>query len=148
MSVHSRALSLLAAAVILAVSVAGANAQDRPVGGVPVDRVYQGPVHLPDFAGHYAIIQIGCGIKCSFALVGGVTTGEVFDFPYGGETYRPMQTFPWPNLEDGALEPAPQSRWLLFSHRSGTSVAPLPPLAFVDFGKARPKRKNSGCWQC
>ena len=78
---------------------------------LPMDRVYQGPIRLPDFsgrereysrfrtkitnemktgpnfAGHYAIITIGCGTGCNFSFVGDVATGKLFDFPYGGEGY-------------------------------------------------------------
>jgi hypothetical protein len=78
---------------------------------LPMDRVYQGQIRLPDFsgrdraysnyrtritnemrtgpnfAGHYAIVEIGCGTGCRFAFVGDVATGQVFDFPYGGEDY-------------------------------------------------------------
>ena len=41
----------------------------------------------PNFAGHYAIVQIGCGTSCRFAIVGDVATGRLYDFPYGGEDY-------------------------------------------------------------
>ena len=80
-----------------------------------MDRVYQGPIHLPDFsgrdlaystyrtritnemktgpnfAGHFAIVEIGCGTSCRFAFVGDVATGQVFSFPYGGENYYFLQ---------------------------------------------------------
>ena len=86
-----------------------------PVSSLPMDRVYQGQVRLPDFrgkdrkyanfrtrisegmstgpdfAGHYAIVQIGCGTGCSSVYVGDVATGEIFGFPYGGEDYNGMQ---------------------------------------------------------
>ena len=78
---------------------------------LPMDRVYQGLIRIPDFsgrdrqfstyrtritnemktgpnfAGHYAIVEIGCGTSCRFAFVGDVATGQVFNFPYGGESY-------------------------------------------------------------
>lgn len=90
---------------------APAVAADPP----PMDRVYQGPIRLPDFAGrdrdyatyrtritnemrsgpnfagHYAIVEIGCGTSCRFAFVGDVATGQVFGFPYGGENYYSLQ---------------------------------------------------------
>ncbi|WKU18321.1 hypothetical protein [Advenella alkanexedens] len=76
---------------------------------LPMDRVYQGPIVLPDFkgrdkefsyyrtrireemktgpnfAGHYAIVVIGCGTACRFAFMGDVANGQVYHFPYGGE---------------------------------------------------------------
>ncbi len=75
---------------------------------LPVARVYSGPRNPPDlsgqnstlrayqdriarrmaegpaFAGEYAVIQIGCGTRCSNAYVGNVRTGEVFKLPVGG----------------------------------------------------------------
>lgn len=89
-----------------------------------MDRVFQGQVHLPDFAGrdrkyadfrtriragmstgpdfagHYAIVQIGCGTECTLAFVGDVATGQVYDFPYGGEEYRQMQIIRSPKSND------------------------------------------------
>lgn len=80
-----------------------ASAQDIPV--------YRGPVKLPDFArrdkasanyrtriadgmragpnfaGHYAIIEIGCGTGCRYVKMADVKTGKVHEFPYGGEEY-------------------------------------------------------------
>ena len=38
-----------------------------------------------NFAGHYTVVEIGCGTFCRFAFVADVSTGEVFRFPYGGE---------------------------------------------------------------
>lgn len=75
----------------------------------PMNRVYQGNISLPDFkgrdskfstyrtritdemktgpnfAGHYAIIVIGCGTSCRFAFLGDVASGQMHQFPYGGE---------------------------------------------------------------
>ena len=82
---------------------------------LPLNRVYQGKIILPDFAGrdrafakhrtkiteemrtgpnfagHYAIVEIGCGSSCRFAFLGDVATGKVHDFPYGGEEYYLLQ---------------------------------------------------------
>lgn len=44
----------------------------------------------PNFAGRYAILQLGCGTGCSSVLVADVSTGRVYDFPYGGEIYQMM----------------------------------------------------------
>lgn len=40
-----------------------------------------------NFAGHYAIAQVGCGTECSSAMVIDGNTGTVTDFPLGGEDY-------------------------------------------------------------
>lgn len=79
-----------------------------------MDRIYRGPIVLPDFkgrdrafanyrtrisdemktgpnfAGHYAMVVIGCGSGCRFAYVADVSTGQVYNFPYGGEEYLEM----------------------------------------------------------
>jgi len=39
----------------------------------------------PDFAGHYKVIQFGCGTGCSIVFVGDVASGRVYEFPHGGE---------------------------------------------------------------
>lgn len=41
----------------------------------------------PNFAGRYAIVEIGCGTSCQFAIVADVSTGRLYSFPYGGEAY-------------------------------------------------------------
>jgi len=108
-----RSLPTLAALLLCITATVPARAQL----GLQTERVYQGPIRLPDFAGrdrkfndfrsrirdgmrtgpdfagHYAIIQIGCGTSCNFAYVGDVSTGQVFDFPYGGESNQQMQVF-------------------------------------------------------
>ncbi len=105
-------LGLIAAVAIVALRPAFAQ---NPVSGPPTDRAYQGSIHLPDFtgrdrnyasyrtriregmatgadfAGHYAVIEVGCGADCRFAFIGDVSTGKVYDFPYGGEEYSRMQ---------------------------------------------------------
>ncbi|MBO9422378.1 peptidoglycan-binding protein [Labrenzia sp. R4_2] len=43
-----------------------------------------------NFAGHYSFIVIGCGTECKFGFVVDLRTGEVFDFPYGGEEQYQM----------------------------------------------------------
>lgn len=37
------------------------------------------------YAGHYAMVEAGCGTSCRFAMVVDLRTGEVGGFPYGGE---------------------------------------------------------------
>lgn len=84
-----------------------------PFNQFPVAAIYRGPAAMPDFdgrdrqfrdfrtrirdgisqginfAGRYAVIQFGCGTECSFVLVADVSTGQVYDFPHGGE-HDPM----------------------------------------------------------
>ena len=43
-----------------------------------------------NFAGHYSFITIGCGTECRFGYVVDLRTGQVFDFPYGGEEQYQM----------------------------------------------------------
>lgn len=45
----------------------------------------------PNFASKYAMIQIGCGTDCSFVYVADTQTGEVKDFPHGGELKFKLQ---------------------------------------------------------
>ena len=48
-------------------------------------RIRNGMKEGPNFAGEYTIIQVGCGAGCSFAMVANNRTGQIFDFPRGGE---------------------------------------------------------------
>ncbi|WFU50733.1 hypothetical protein [Sinorhizobium terangae] len=48
-------------------------------------RIADGMANGPNFAGEFAVIQIGCGTGCSIAFVASVRTGEVFRLPLGGE---------------------------------------------------------------
>lgn len=54
-------------------------------------RIREGMSSGPNFAGQYTVIQIGCGTSCSFVLVGNNKTGEVFNFPRGGEDNSMLQ---------------------------------------------------------
>lgn len=53
-------------------------------------RILSGAQQGPNFAGHYRIIEIGCGTSCRFAFLIDETTGRVANFPYGGETHYGM----------------------------------------------------------
>ena len=53
-------------------------------------RIREGLKTGPNIAGHYALIEIGCGTSCRFAYLADERTGQVFDFPYGGEEYYEM----------------------------------------------------------
>jgi hypothetical protein len=48
-------------------------------------RILAGAKAGPNFAGHLALVPIGCGAGCVFVPVVDVQTGRVFDSPLGGE---------------------------------------------------------------
>jgi hypothetical protein len=48
-------------------------------------RIKQGEQQGSNFAGHYSIIQFGCGTGCSVVIMTDVETGVVYSFPLGGE---------------------------------------------------------------
>jgi hypothetical protein len=48
-------------------------------------RIREGMGEGANFAGHLAVIHFGCGTGCSVVLVGDVSTGDVHNFPLGGE---------------------------------------------------------------
>jgi len=99
--------------MILGLSSKAVSAQSA-TSNLPMNRVYQGKIVFPDFkgrdkefsnyrtriteemktgpnfAGHYAIVIIGCGTACKFAFVADIANGKVYDFPYGGEQYYQM----------------------------------------------------------
>ena len=98
------ALQRVPAAVSSAITVERPNATDFPVQGrftgktVLPDfkrrdrdfnsfrtRIREGMRQGPTFAGHYTLIQIGCGAGCSFAIVADNQTGRPASFPRGGE---------------------------------------------------------------
>lgn len=54
-------------------------------------RIRDGLAAGPNFAGHFSMIEIGCGTSCRFAFVADVKNGEVFSFPYGGEEQYEME---------------------------------------------------------
>lgn len=107
---------LLAVSLFISVTVSGQTpVLAGPFQSYPVSTVFNGPVHMPDFngrdrkfsdfrtrirdgikagpnfAGRYAIISWGCGTECVDYVVADVATGEVFDFPLGGENYGELQ---------------------------------------------------------
>ncbi len=75
----------------------------------PVMQIYRGPTVLPQFngrdkkyrdyrtritngmnegvkfSGEYSVIQFGCGTQCTFVFIANNKTGQVFNFPRGGE---------------------------------------------------------------
>ncbi len=48
-------------------------------------RIRNGMRKGPNFAGHMALIEIGCGTSCLSVYAGDVASGRVFNFPLGGE---------------------------------------------------------------
>jgi hypothetical protein len=47
--------------------------------------IRQGVEDGPDFAGHWSLVQVGCGTGCSTTYMVDHATGEVLPFPYGPE---------------------------------------------------------------
>lgn len=54
-------------------------------------RIRDGASRGANFAGHYALIEIGCGTSCRFAFAVDLLTGAIGDFPYGGEEQYQMK---------------------------------------------------------
>ena len=48
-------------------------------------RIRDGLKEGPNFAGRFSVVQFGCGTGCSFVYVANNESGEVFEFPRGGE---------------------------------------------------------------
>lgn len=48
-------------------------------------RIENGMKDGPNFAGHYSLIEIGCGASCRFVILIDANTGKQLDFPLGGE---------------------------------------------------------------
>lgn len=48
-------------------------------------RIRDGVLNGVNFAGRFAVVEIGCGTSCRFAYIVDVSSGKVFSFPYGGE---------------------------------------------------------------
>lgn len=53
-------------------------------------RIKNGAEQGVNFAGHYSLIQVGCGGGCRIAFLVDLNTGQVADFPYGGEEHYQM----------------------------------------------------------
>lgn len=94
-------------AVCVGPAVAGAESVNFPA--YPAAKVYQGKAKIPDFrgknqgfaafrtrivegmksasqfAGEYSVIQFGCGTGCSKVVIANRRTGELQNFPRGGE---------------------------------------------------------------
>jgi hypothetical protein len=107
-------LGLIIAITAVAAFMTAAGA-DQPFDSFPIGNVYRGPPAMPDFqlrdrefkdfrtrirngikeganfAGRHKVIQIGCGSGCTFVVVADVSTGQVYNFPHGGETDQMLQ---------------------------------------------------------
>lgn len=87
-------------------------------------------------AGHYVVIQTGCGTGCTWNVVGDLRTGQLMDFPLGGEEYQGLSI-----LTD------PKSR--LFTAKWGfnacvTRTYSLEGARFVQLG--RDETEDKGCY--
>lgn len=85
-------------------------------------------------AGHYVVVQVGCGTGCTTNIVGDVRTGQLLSFPLGGEEYQGL---------DIAAEP----RSRLFTARWGfddctTRTYALEGVRFVRVGRDRYSKKR------
>ena len=45
----------------------------------------------PNFAGHYSIVQFGCGTECTLVVIGDNKTGRPFWFMRGGDDNLALQ---------------------------------------------------------
>lgn len=87
-------------------------------------------------AGHYVVVQIGCGTGCTTNIVGNVRTGQLIEFPLGGEEYQGLD-----------ILTSPKSK--LFTARWGfddctTRTYSLEGTRFVQVGRDEYERK--GCY--
>lgn len=48
-------------------------------------RISEEMLEGPNFAGHYSVIQLGCGTTCTFVLIGNNKTGDILTIDKGGE---------------------------------------------------------------
>lgn len=55
-------------------------------------RIRNGLEEGPNFAGEYSFISAGCGTGCSLSFVANNRTGQVFNFPLGGEAHSYLET--------------------------------------------------------
>lgn len=75
---------------------AGVRAKPLFTGANRKYRTYQTEIRRgfasnPLFAGNFVLIGVGCGTGCMFVYVGDVKTGNIFDFPLGGEDHYMLQ---------------------------------------------------------
>lgn len=54
-------------------------------------RIRNGMKDGPNFAGHFNLIEIGCGGSCIFTYLIDARSGKVVDFALGGEEYYQLQ---------------------------------------------------------
>jgi hypothetical protein len=102
--------------VTAAPAMSAASSANPQFDQYPANEIYRGPPVMPDFvkrdrefknfrtrlqngikeganfAGHYKIIQIGCGTECTFSYLADVSTGQIYGGPpLGGEHYPEVQ---------------------------------------------------------
>ena len=56
-------------------------------------RIRQTMLRGPNFAGHMAVIVIGCGMDCSLVYLGNVRTGQVDELPLSGEAFARLALY-------------------------------------------------------
>jgi hypothetical protein len=61
--------------------------QSLPGSNVYRTRISDGIKQGANFAGHYAVVTFGCGTGCRASFLVDVKSGNIFDFPLGGEEY-------------------------------------------------------------
>jgi len=103
-----KTLSLIAVSII-AIGSDFARASDLEFSAFPAQGLFRGKAQMPDFngqardfapfrtrvtdaiksgvafAGEYSVAQFGCGTGCSTVILANNRTGQVYDFPRGGE---------------------------------------------------------------
>jgi hypothetical protein len=87
-------------------------------------------------AGHYIVLQIGCGTGCTWNIVGDVRTGHLIEFPLGGETYQGLTILTDPKSRLFT------ARWDF--ERCTTRTYSLEGTRFVQVG--RDEVENKGCF--
>lgn len=102
-------------------------------------RLQDGFLNNPLTAGHYVVIEIGCGTQCTGVSFGDVANGKIIPFPLGGEDF--------PGLD---LKTAPDSRLVVarwgssFEHQCTQRQYVIQAARFVQVG--RDKHFNTDCY--
>lgn len=114
----TRTMSLTTGAALLATALAGPVAADR-FADHPAPP-YEGPLVLPDFdgaeadwrdfrtrigdaarggvtfAGHWTLLQVGCGTGCTWGVAIDLSDGSILPLPVSGEEYQNTELFAEP----------------------------------------------------
>jgi hypothetical protein len=102
--------------LLVTATTAAAFGSDMSFQKYPAGAVYRGQLHYPqfsgrdktyrmystrlregmkrgaNFAGKYAIVEVGCGAGCRFPLLIDISTGNVSELPIGGEDFPMLET--------------------------------------------------------